>query len=123
MDLHLHYESLKPYPLVRKNFQLPESQPIQVKLKADKLAGSIEIDSQTLLSGIPETAWQYKLGNRSALEWVLDQYKEKKINDKTVSEKFNSYRFSDYKEEVINLLGKICRVSVESWVLIQETEI
>jgi len=31
----------------------------------------------TTLEGIPKTAWDYKLGNRSALEWVLDQYKEK----------------------------------------------
>ncbi len=51
---------------------------------------------------------------------VLDQYKEKKISDKTVSERFNTYRFSDYKEEVIKLLGQVCRVSVESWGLIHD---
>ncbi len=120
MDLHLNYDNLEPYPLKRKDLQLPQNQQAKVKLKADKLAGQIELDSQTSLSGIPETAWQYKLGNRSALEWVLDQYKEKKISDKTVSERFNTYRFSDYKEEVIKLLGQVCRVSVESWELIGE---
>ena len=30
---------------------------------------------------------------RSALEWVLDQYKEKKPKDPTIREKFNNYRF------------------------------
>ena len=47
-------------------------------------------------------------------EWVLDQYKEKKPGDPTIAEKFNTYRFADYKEEVIALLGKVCKVSVET---------
>ena len=50
-------------------------------LKADKEAGRILIDSETTLAGIPPEAWDYKLGNRCALEWVLDQYKEKKPKD------------------------------------------
>jgi predicted helicase len=33
-----------------------------------------------------------KLGNRCALEWILDQYKEKKPKDPTIREKFNTYR-------------------------------
>jgi len=40
-------------------------------------------------------AWDYRLGNRSALEWILDQYKEKKPKDPTVREKFNTYHFAD----------------------------
>ena len=44
------------------------------KLKADKAAGTIAIDEATTLSGIPPEAWDYKLGNRSAIEWILDQY-------------------------------------------------
>lgn len=30
---------------------------------------------------VPPIVWEYKLGNRSALEWVLDQYKEKQMPD------------------------------------------
>ena len=52
------------------------------------------------------------LGSRSALEWVLDQYKEKKPKDPTISERFNTYRFADYKEQVIELLQRVCAVSV-----------
>ena len=39
--------------------------------------------------------------NRSALEWVLDQYKEKKPKDPTIAEKFNTYRFADHRKKVI----------------------
>jgi len=59
-------------------------------------------------------AWEYKLGNRSALEWVLDQYKEKKPKDPTIAQKFNIYKFADYKEQVIDLLQRVCTVSLET---------
>ena len=68
----------------------------------------------TTLNGIPPEAWTYQLGNRSAIEWVLDQWKEHKISDPTVAEKFDTYRFADYKEKVINLLLRVCTVSVET---------
>jgi predicted helicase len=83
-------------------------------LRADKDAGSITLDSETTLRGIPPEAWNYKLGNRCALEWILDQYKEKKPKDPTIREKFDTYRFADYKEKVIDLLMRVTTVSVET---------
>lgn len=56
------------------------------KLKADKENGTIELDDQTSLTGVPKEAWDYKLGNRSALEWILEQYKEYKPSDPTIAE-------------------------------------
>ena len=72
------------------------------------------VDEATTLSGIPPAAWGYKLGNRSALEWVLDQYKEGAPRDPTIREHFNTYRFADYKEQVIELLRRVTTVSVET---------
>ena len=74
--------------------------------------GEATLDERTTLAGIPAQAWEYRLGNRSALEWVLDQYKERKPRDPTIREKFNTYRFSDHKEQVIDLLRRVCTVSV-----------
>jgi len=68
---------------------------------------------------VPGEAWTYKLGNRSALEWILDQYKEKTPKDPTIREKFNTYRFADYKEEVIDLLKRVMRVSVETMAIVE----
>ncbi|WP_396128002.1 type ISP restriction/modification enzyme [Clostridium sp.] len=64
----------------------------------------------------------YKLGNRSALEWILDEYKEKKPKDPTIAEKFNCYHFADYKEAVIRLLCKITTVSLETMKIISQME-
>jgi predicted helicase len=77
------------------------------------------LDSETQLSGIPAEAWTYRLGNRSALEWILDQYKEKSPKDPTIREKFNTYRFADHKERVIDLLMRVTRVSVETMEIVE----
>jgi predicted helicase len=149
MDLHLNYEQAELYALTRQEAgkkklksskqpalfevaQVKESLPhyetllgrpsVKPKLKALKETGEIEIDEQTRLMGVPPEAWEYKLGNRSALEWVLDQYKEKKPSDPTIAANFNTYRFAEYKEEVINLLGQVCKVSVETMKIIRQME-
>jgi predicted helicase len=88
-------------------------------LKANKDAGSIQLDSETQLTGIPAESWDYKLGNRSALEWILDQYKEKTPKDSTIREKFNTYKFANYKEKVIDLLARVTRVSIETTKIVE----
>nr|WP_319419365.1 type ISP restriction/modification enzyme [Pleurocapsa sp. FMAR1] len=124
MDLHINYETIEPYTLKRidiptadKNAKFPK-----VKLQADKDKGVITLDTDTSLHNIPPEAWEYKLGNRSALEWILDQYKEKKPKDQTIAEKFNTYRFADYKEQVTDLLQRVCTVSVETMKIIEAME-
>ena len=111
LDLHLGFESAEPYPLVRAEQSGP---PGKAVLRADKERGTIMLDGKTTLTGVPESAWRYRLGSRSALEWVLDQYKEKKPRDPTIREKFNSYKFADHKERVIDLLRRVCTVSVNT---------
>ena len=74
------------------------------------------------MQGIPAEAWNYKLGNRSALEWILDQFQEKKPKDPVIAEQFDTYRFADYKEQVIDLLKRICTVSVETMKILEEME-
>jgi predicted helicase len=83
-------------------------------LRANKEVGNIQLDSETQLTDIPAQAWSYKLGSRTALDWVLDQYKEKAPKDPTIREKFNTYQFADHKEQVIDLLMRVTRVSVET---------
>jgi predicted helicase len=123
MALHIDYETVEPFKLKRKD--TPDAkvraagQSPKCVLKADKDAGVIVIDSETTLTSIPPAAWDYKLGNRCALEWVLDQHKEKKPKDPTIREKFDTYRFADHKERVIDLLGRVTAVSVETVHIVQ----
>jgi len=118
LDLHIGYETVKPFNLKRTDVEDAKAAKAgltpKVTLKADKDAGTITLDSETTMSGIPPQCWDYKLGNRSGLEWVLDQYKEKTPKDPTIRAKFNTYRFADYKEDVVDLLKRVTRVSVET---------
>ena len=110
LDLHIGFESAEPYPLDRHDRE--GFDPKRAILGADKSGGTITLDERTTLTGVPPEAWRYRLGSRSALEWVLDQYKERKPKDPTIAEKFNTYRFSDHKEKVIDLVRRVCTVSV-----------
>ena len=122
LDLHIGFEEAEPWPL-RRTDETPSAgrrrqrmvydEP-KVVLQAGKQSGSIYLDDETTLMGVPPEAWEYQLGSRSALEWVLDQYKEKRPRDPTIAEKFNTYRFADYKEQVIDLLRRVCTVSVKT---------
>ena len=43
--------------------------------------------------------------------------------DRTVREKFNTYRFADHKEEIIGLLGRVITVSLRTVELIEKMRI
>lgn len=123
MDLHIGYETVDPWPL--KRHDVPDAraraagQSPRVILKSDAEAGTIILDSETRLTGIPAQAWTYRLGNRSGLDWVLDQHKEKTPKDPTIRARFNTYRFADHKERVIDLLARVARVSVETMQIVE----
>ncbi|MEB3311000.1 MAG: type ISP restriction/modification enzyme [Snowella sp.] len=118
MELHLNYETIEPYGL--QQVEIADKENPKAKLKADKINGVITLDENTQLIGVNAIAWEYKLGNRSALEWILDQYKEKKPKDPTIAKLFNTYKFADYKEQVIDLLQRVCTVSVKTMEIIQQ---
>ena len=123
MEFHVGYEKVKPWPLKRtetkdKKAALGGVGPKTI-LRTDSIHGIIVLDSETQLSGVPASAWEYRLGNRCGLEWILDQHKEKKPKDPTIREKFNTYRFADYKEKVIDLLARVTRVSVETMAIVE----
>ena len=117
LKLHIDYEKVKPAKLVRVDTPAPkraEGTHPKPKLKSNAELGQIQIDEDTQLTGVPVQAWDYRLGNRSAIDWVLDQHKEKTPRDPTIREKFNTYRFAEYKDACIALLGRVVTVSVET---------
>jgi predicted helicase len=121
MDLHLNYESAEPFALTRQDLtSIKDPSAIKPRLIARKETGLIEVDTVTTLRGVPAEAWQYQLGTYSALGWVLERHKEKTPKDPTIREKFNTYRFAEHKEQVIELLQRVCTVSVQTMQIIGE---
>ena len=126
MGLHIGYESVAPWPVIRTDRPDTKARAAgvapKVILKSHPEDGSITLDSETTLTGIPQQAWDYRLGNRAGLDWILDQHKEKTPKDPTIREKFNTYRFADHKEKVANLIGRVTRVSVETMEIVAAME-
>ena len=118
MQLHIGYESAEPFVLARHDEPDAKARAAgfapKPLLRSQPDEGTILLDSETTLRGVPPEAWSYKLGNRSAIDWVLDQHKEKKPKDPTIREKFDTYRFADHKERVIDLLRRVTTVSVQT---------
>ena len=75
--LHVEYESLEPWQLqFVEDRRAPYSERVtKMKLSADRQ--SIRVNDSLTLTGIPLETFDYRLGSRSALEWVIDQYQVK----------------------------------------------
>ncbi len=63
------------------------------------------------LSGIPPEVFAYRLGNRSALEWVIDQYR---VTEDARSGIHSDPNRADDPEYIVRLVGQVVRVSVET---------
>ena len=110
--LHIEYESLEPYKLkFIESPGIPLSYAVQDKMRLSKDHKSLKANDSLTLSGIPPEAFEYRLGNRSALEWVIDQYQV--TEDKHSGIRSDPNRPDD-PEYIVRLIGQVIRVSVET---------
>ena len=75
MELHIDYEQQPEYPL--EEIEQP-NQPWTLrveKMSLSKDETDLRYNEALTLRGIPPAAFSYRLGNRSALNWVIDQYR------------------------------------------------
>jgi predicted helicase len=63
------------------------------------------------LSGIPPETYEYRLGNRSALEWVIDQYQ---VSTDRRSGITNDPNRADDPTYILRLIGQVVSVSLET---------
>jgi predicted helicase len=61
------------------------------------------------LSGIPKETYDYRLGNRSALEWVIDQYQ---VSTDKRSGITNDPNRPDDPQYILRLIGQVITVSL-----------
>ena len=111
-DLHLDYEKLKPWDLqIIETPGLPLSYRVDDKMRLAKNKAALTVNKTLTLSGIPPEAFNYRLGNRSALEWVIDQYQVYTDPRSSITSDPNR---QDDLEYIVRLVGQVIRVSVET---------
>ena len=111
-DLHVNYESQPEYdkldPIETPNMQVDFS---VERMKFSKDKTKLRYNDFLTLEGIPPEAFDYRLGNRSALEWIVDQYRIKV--DKRSGIRNDPNRTED-PEYILRLIGQIITVSLET---------
>jgi predicted helicase len=110
-DLHVGYENAQPWPLTWECAPtIPLSYRVE-KMRLNKEKTSLALNETLTLDRIPSEVFNYRLGNRSALEWVVDQYQVS--TDKRSGIKSDPNRKDD-PEYIVRLVGQVVRVSVET---------
>ncbi len=79
----------------------------QMRLSSDKQ--SLHYNASLTLHDIPPRCSEYRLGGRSALEWVVDQYRVKKDPRSGIVNNPNRPDDTDY---ILNLIGQVITVSL-----------
>ena len=110
-QLHVGYEEQPEYPLtqVETPDMMLDWRVEKMRLSKDKT--QLHYNSFLTLDGIPGEVFDYRLGNRSALEWVIDQYRVK--TDKR-SGIVNDPNRGDDPQYIVRLIGKVISVSLET---------
>jgi predicted helicase len=110
-ELHLNYEKLEPHKLDWiETPDEPLSYHVQ-KMKLSKDKKSLRINESLTLARIPPEVFEYRLGNRSALEWVIDQYQVSTDKRSGITSDPNR---DDDPEYIVRLVGQVVRVSLET---------
>ncbi len=102
---------MSPYAL--KEIETP-GQPLDYrveKMRLSKDRTQIRYNGFLALGGVPAEAFDYRLGNRSALEWVVDQYRVKRDKRSGIVNDPNRGEDARY---IVNLLGRVVAVSLET---------
>ncbi|MCA4766445.1 DEAD/DEAH box helicase [Mycobacterium avium subsp. hominissuis] len=120
IQLHLNYENQKKWENVE--VQIHENEPdYRVKKMKHPKKGDLETiiyNDCITIKNIPIEAYGYIVNGRSAIEWIIDQYRVKTDKKSGIIDDPNE--FSDDPKYILNLLLSIITVSMKTLELIEE---
>ena len=124
--LHLDYETSERYELDWRVTRKPISYRVDKMLPQNKRKSEvgytvydrIKVNDSLTLDGIPESAFAYRLGNRSALDWIVDQYRVK--TDKRSRIVHNPNGWSDDERYIVQLVERVVGVSLRTVEIVDE---
>ncbi len=111
MELHIDYEKQPEYPLEQIEDPKAEDAFRVERMKLSKDKSELRFNDFLLLRGIPAAAFDYRLGNRSALEWVIDRYR---VSTDPRSGIVNDPNREDDPKYILRLIGQVITVSLET---------
>ena len=110
-QIHVGYEEQPEYPLAQvETPDMPLDWRVE-KMRLSKDKTQLRYNSFLTLDGIPSEVFNYRLGNRSALEWIIDQYRVKTDRRSGIVNDPNRAVDPEY---IVRLIGKVISVSLET---------
>ncbi len=91
--------------------RVPLSYRVEDKMRLNKDKTQLKVNPSLTLAGIPPDVFDYRLGNRSALEWVIDQYQ---VSEDKRSRIHSDPNRADDPEYIVRPVGQVARVSLET---------
>ena len=115
-EIHVSYEDQPEYQLVliEKPGASLDWRVEKMKLSKDKT--QIRYNDFLTLVGIPPEVFAYRLGNRSALDWIIDQFRVKTDQRSGIT---NDPNRPDDPQYIVKLIGKVITVSLETVKLVK----
>ena len=126
-ELHLNYESVERYELDWEVTRTPDDYRVEKMLpkgKVDSSEGNYKVyetlkyNDTLTLHDIPERAFAYRLGNRSALDWIVDQYRVKTDKRSGITHDPNGY--SDDPQYILHLIERVITVSLRTVDIVED---
>ena len=107
----MNYESAKEFPLVRQEDKEARLDWRVEAMKLSKDKTSLFYNDFLTLNGIPPEVYDYRLGNRSALGWVIDQYRVTRDEQGNIA---NDPNHPDDEQYILRLIARVITVSLET---------
>ena len=115
-EIHVAYEAQPEYPLERVEQPGAALDWRVEKMRLSKDKRALRYNEFLTLDGIPSEAFEYRLGNRSALEWVIDQYQVSTDRRSGITNDPNRAGDPQY---ILRLVGQVITVSLETVKLVR----
>ena len=128
LDLHINYESAKPFELDELIKEGAPDAPELYRVQKMRWGGTTKAPDHSrivcndwiTLAGIPDEAHEYLVGPRSALGWLLDRYRITTDSTSGIVNDPNDWGTEiSYPRYIIDLVKRITTVSVETMKIVK----
>ena len=115
-ELHVNYETQPQYPLTFVEDATKQLDFRVERMKFSKDKTRLLYNDFLTLEGIPSSAFAYRLGPYSALEWVVNQYRVKSERRSGI---VNNPNDAERPRYIVELIGSVITVSLETVEIIE----
>ena len=121
-ELHLNYESVPAYPsvVVNRSLEKPNYRVEKMRFADKTTKDCIIYNSNIRIENIPDEAYEYVVNGKSAIEWIIDQYKIDTDKKSGIVNDPNDWAIEHNKPSyILDLLLSVINVSMQTMEIVK----